>query len=43
MKHRHIHAKKGEWVHIHRDKNNGVNPIAIIIVVIIIIWLIKSC
>ena len=41
MKHRHIHAKKGEWIHVHRDNNPGY--LGIVAVIIIIALLIHGC
>ena len=41
MKHRHIHAKKGEWIHIHRDKKPGCAGIIILIAILFAIS--KGC
>ena len=41
MKHRHIHAKKGEWIHIHRDNNSGC--LGVVIVIAIIVLLMHGC
>ena len=41
MKHRHIHAKKGEWIHVHRDNNSGC--LGILIVIIVIGFIMRGC
>ena len=41
MKHRHIHAKKGEWIHVHRDNNSGC--LGIVIAIIIIGLIMSGC
>ena len=42
MKHRHIHAKRGEWVHVHRD-NDGERCLGAIVVLVVIALIFKSC
>lgn len=41
MKHRHIHAKSNEWIHIHRDKEPGC--IGVVILIVILFAIIKGC
>lgn len=44
VRHRHIHAKSGEWVHIHRDKGGkGEGCLGAIIVLIVLMSLFKGC
>ncbi len=41
MKHRHIHAKRGEWVHVHRDED--FSWAGVVVFVVIAIVLLKGC
>ena len=41
MKHRHIHAKKGEWIHVHRDNDPGC--LGILIAIIVIVFIMRGC
>ena len=43
MKHRHIHAKKGEWIHVHRENDSGAGCLGIVIVILVIGFLIRGC
>ena len=43
MKHRHIHAKKGEWIHVHRDNNSEVGCLGIVILIIVIGFIMRGC
>jgi hypothetical protein len=43
MKHRHIHAKKGEWIHVHRDNNSGAGCLGIVIMIIVIGFIMRGC
>ena len=41
MKHRHIHAKRGEWIHVHRDKDPGC--LGVLIVIVVLIAIVSGC
>ncbi len=43
MKHRHIHAKKGEWIHVHRDNNSGAGCFGIVVAILVIGFLMRGC
>ena len=42
MKHRHIHAKSNEWIHVYRD-NGGEGCLGIIVLLIIVAVIFKGC
>ena len=42
MKHRHIRAKRGEWIHVHRDDGFG-GCLGGIIFLAVIILIFKGC
>ena len=42
MRHRHIRARRGEWVHVHRDKG-GEGCLGAIVLLIIIGLFFKGC
>ena len=44
MRHRHIHAKRGEWVHVHRS-HGGKGPewLGTIIGIVILVIILKGC
>ena len=39
----HIHAKSGEWIHIHRDKSGGEGSLGVIILFVILALICVGC